>query len=60
MHLSLETPTPGRHGAYVGICKGLDDLPAPRGGGIVHFRQFILYFRRGLDPVEGEMKRKTW
>ena len=34
MHLSLETPTPstpGRRGAYVGICKSLDDLPAPRG-----------------------------
>ena len=33
MHLSLETPTPGRRGAYVGICKCLDDLPAPMGWG---------------------------
>ena len=38
MHLSPETPTPppptsGRRGAYVGICKCLDDLPAPRGVG---------------------------
>ena len=38
MHLSPETPTPppptpGRREAYVGICKCLDDLPAPRGWG---------------------------
>ena len=34
-------PTPGRRGAYVGVCKCFDELPAPRGWGIVHFRQFI-------------------
>ena len=46
MHLSPEIPTPfpttGRREAYVGICKCLDDLQPPGGGGIVHFRQFIL------------------
>ena len=33
MHLSTETPTPGRRGAYMGISKCLDDLPAPKGWG---------------------------
>ena len=33
MHLSRETPTPGRRRAYVGVCKGFDELPAHRGWG---------------------------
>ena len=34
IHLSLETPTPGRYGALLGVCWGFALLIGPKGWGI--------------------------
>ena len=37
MHLSIETPTPGKYGALKGVTKGFGTFLCPRGWGICCF-----------------------
>ena len=37
MHLSIETPTPGKYGALMGVTKGFSTFLCPRGWGIYCF-----------------------
>ena len=37
MHLSIETPTPGKYGALMGVTKGFGTFLCPRGWGICCF-----------------------
>ena len=39
MHFSSETPTPEKHGAYVGVIRDWTFLCAPWGEGLRQFRQ---------------------
>ena len=50
------TPTPGRRGAYVGICKCLDDLPAAREWG--HSSLETIYILDGNNSRGLEFSQK--
>ena len=43
MHLSIETPTPGKYGALMGITKGFGTFLCPSGGGKGGICCFLLH-----------------
>ena len=51
MHLSIETPTPGKYGALMGVTKGFGTFLCPRGWGFVFFVASVLPVGWGISKV---------